>query len=527
MIETFFYLNQVIQEKGASIRRLRNMLFGSKTESSDNVLGQTESSDKDEQSSNRESSSPDNSTSHNSASDEPASDDSTDSVPESSKKSKPKKGHGRNGADAYTGAPRVEVDHEGLKPGDPCPECPKGKVYKLREPSKVVSVVGKPPVDATVYELERLRCNLCGRVFTAKMPEDVPEEKYDITAGSIIVLLKYGCGFPFYRLEKFQETLGIPLPDSTQWDVVEEVANRIHPVFIELAHQAAQGQIVHNDDTTIKILSLMKEIQEEQRERTGIFTTAVLSHLEDGHSVVIFFTGAKHAGENLDDLLQQRSGDLPPPIQMCDASSRNVPEQGETLLCYCLSHGRRKFVEIINNFPKECRRVIEDIGKIYHHDAITKEKEMSPEERLEYHQRHSGPVVDKLKEWCTKQLEQKKVEPNSGLGKAIQHLLNHWKEFTLFLRVPGAPLDNNLCEQCLKRIILHRKNALFFKTEHGAYVGDLFISLIHTCSLNGVNPFEYLNALQEHSAELRKEPQKWLPWNYRQNLDSQNQSSKE
>jgi hypothetical protein len=179
-------------------------------------------------------------------------------------------------------------------------------------------------------------------------------------------------------------------------------------------------------------------------------------------------------------------------------------------------------VEIINNFPKECRRVIEDIGKIYHHDAITKEKEMSPEERLEYHQRHSGPVVDKLKEWCTKQLEQKKVEPNSGLGKAIQHLLNHWKEFTLFLRVPGAPLDNNLCEQCLKRIILHRKNALFFKTEHGAYIGDLFISLIHTCSLNGVNPFEYLNALQEHSAELRKEPQKWLPWNYRQNLDSQN-----
>jgi transposase len=433
------YLSRIVEEKQGVIGRLLRSLFGIKTESSKNVLGRNDSSDRDTDSPPAE----------DSTSADAGGGDSPDSIARKPNKSKPRKGHGRNGADSYTGAPVVPIAYEGLKPGDPCPECPKGKVYKLSEPARVVHVVGKPPLDATVYELERLRCNLCGKVFTADPPQEATGQKYDITAGTVIALLKYGCGFPFYRLEKLQEALGMPCSASTQWDVVEETADRIHPAFQELVRQAAQGEIVQNDDTTIKILSLMKEIQEEERERTGIFTTAVLSHLEDGRRIAIFFSGNRHAGENLEELLQQRSLDLPPPIQMSDASSCNVPKQSETLECNCLTHGRRKFVEIVNNFPKECRHVIEAIGEIYHRDGITKEENMSPEARLHYHQLHSAPVMDDLKVWCHDQLEGKKTEPNSGLGKAIQYLLNHWEKLTLFLRVPGAPLDNNLCEQYL------------------------------------------------------------------------------
>ena len=124
--------------------------------------------------------------------------------------------------------------------------------------------------------------------------------------------------------------------------------------------------------------------------------------------------------------------------------------------------------------------------------------------------------MEKLKEWLQTQTHERKVEPNSSLGKAIAYMLKHWEPLTLFLRVPGAPLDNNLCEQLLKRAILHRKNSLFFRTEHGAYIGDLFMSLIHTCRLNRVNPFHYLTTLQKHSSELFKNPGKWLPWNYLQ-----------
>ena len=144
--------------------------------------------------------------------------------------------------------------------------------------------------------------------------------------------------------------------------------------------------------------------------------------------------------------------------------------------------------------------------------------ELSPEQRLRFHQEHSGPLMKELHEWMETQLAEHKAEPNSGLGKAISYLLNHWTKLTLFLRQPGSPIDNNIVERALKKAILNRKNALFYKTLNGAGVGDLFMSLIHTCELNGVNPFDYLTGLQRHSEKLQRNPSEWMPWNYRETL---------
>ena len=137
----------------------------------------------------------------------------------------------------------------------------------------------------------------------------------------------------------------------------------------------------------------------------------------------------------------------------------------------------------------------------------------------QFHQQNSGPTMARLREWLKRHSEQKLVEPNSGLGTAINYLRKHWEKLTLFLRVAGAPLDNNICERALKKAILHRKNALFFKTKHGAAVGDLYLSLIRTCELNGGNPFEYLAALQRHAAAVTAAPGEWMPWNYRDRRD--------
>ena len=114
----------------------------------------------------------------------------------------------------------------------------------------------------------------------------------------------------------------------------------------------------------------------------------------------------------------------------------------------------------------------------------------------------------------TQQIADKKIEPNSSLGGAISYMLSRWDKLTLFLRQPGAPLDNNICERALKKTILHRKNALFYKTENGAEVGDIFMSLIYTAELSGVNPFDYLTALLKHPEELRRKPEEWMPWTY-------------
>jgi transposase len=425
----------------------------------------------------------------------------------------PVKGHGRNGASSYTGAQKVAVPHPELHAGDACPGCEKGKVYPQKEPRVLVRMVGQAPLAATVYELDRLRCNLCGEVFTAQEPEGIGPEKYDETTAAMIALLKYGSGMPFYRLEKLEQLLGIPLSASTQWEIVEEAAEVIQAARDELIRQAAQGEVLHNDDTSMRVLHLAREPSDE---RTGVFTSGIVS-TQQGQRIALYFTGRQHAGENLRDVLQHRVAELARPIQMCDALSRNAPklsDGAEILLANCLAHGRRQFVEVAVNFPEPCRYVLETLGSVYKYDAQARAAQLSPQERLVFHQHHSQPVMKTLHEWLEAQFAQHLVEPNSGLGKAITYFLRHWKGLTAFLREAGAPVDNNLCERALKRAVLHRKNALFYRTLHGSEVGDLFMSLIHSCELAGVNAFDYLSQLQRHTAELVANPTAWMPWNY-------------
>jgi hypothetical protein len=203
---------------------------------------------------------------------------------------------------------------------------------------------------------------------------------------------------------------------------------------------------------------------------------------------------------------------------MCDALSRNLPGELKTILANCLAHGRRQFVDVADLFPEECQHVLEVFAVVYHNDAIAKERDLSPQERLLFHQASSGPTMEELHVWLAQQIDERRVEPNSALGKAIAYLLRHWGKLTLFLRVPGAPLDNNICERALKKAIRHRRNSLFYKTPHGAHVGDMFMSLIGTCELCGANPFDYLTELDRHADRARQNPQGWMPWNYRQSL---------
>jgi transposase len=445
----------------------------------------------------------------------------------SEQKSKP--GHGRNGAVAYRGAERVKIPHASLQPGDRCPECLKGKVYARKDPALRIRVVGQAPLAAQVYELESLRCNLCGEVFEADAPEGLGEKKYDESAAAMIALLRYGSGVPFYRLAGLEESLGIPLPPATQWEIVEETAAVLRPAHEELIRQAAQGGVLYNDDTAMKILALARAsprplgVEKEAsnaRERTGLFTSGIVSTQQE-RRIVLFFTGRRHAGENLAQVLAHRAGGLPPPIQMCDALSRNLPKLSkphEILLGHCNAHARRRYVEVVPSFPQECRYVLESFADVYGYDAQAEEQGLSPDERLRFHQEHSGPVMEKLHAWLHAQFDERKVEPNSGLGSAITYCLKYWTRLTLFLHQAGAPLDSNIVERALKKVILHRKNSLFYKTEKGAEVGDLFMGLIHSCELNGANPFDYLTQLQKHAEDLAKNPAAWMPWNYRQTL---------
>jgi transposase len=505
LFESYAYITELIDDKNASITRLRKLLFGARTEKTAHVIGRDQPVP--------------------AASVEPA------ALPPRESEER-KTGHGRNGADNYPGANRIKVPHESLQPGDPCPSCERGTAYAMNRPGVLIRFVGQPPVTAAIYELQKLRCNLCGQIFTAQAPAAVAgAEKYDATVASMVALLKYGTGQPFYRQDKLQKSLGVPLPASTQWEIVSAQAPTLAPASDELIRQAAQGEVLHNDDTTVKILELVHAKENSQTsaeadessedptpassERTGTFTSGIVSTSAE-HRIALFFSGKQHAGENLDQVLRQRAADLPPPIQMCDALSRNLPKELATIVANCLAHGRRQFVDVSERFPDETRYVLEALEAVYRNDART--RQMTAEERLAFHQAESGPVMDQLRTWLSRQFEERLVEPNSGLGMAINYLLRHWEKLTLFLRQPGAPLDNNICERALKKAILHRKNAYFYKTRNGAAVGDQYMSLIHTCELNGVNPFDYLTALLRHADDVAAAPAAWMPWNYREAL---------
>ncbi|HTI49890.1 MAG TPA: IS66 family transposase [Planctomycetaceae bacterium] len=517
VLESYFYVTRLIDDKSTTIARLRKLVFGATTEKTAEVTGRCEQD--------------------SAAEDKPPAGAASTETPGRAagdlQAAGSKKGHGRNGADAYSSAQRVKVRHESLQPGAPCPACGRGTAYELTRPGVLIRFVGQPPVQATIYELQKLRCHLCGKVFTAQAPEAAGQQKYEATAASMIGLLKYGSGVPFNRLQGLQGSLGVPLPASTQWEIVHAAVPDFQPVHEALIRQAAGGDVIHNDDTSVKILERMgarakhqafaaaldEEAEKNQAERKGLFTSGVVAERE-GRRIALFFSGSKHAGENLGDVLRQRAAELPPPIQMCDALSRNRPGELQTILANCLAHARRQFIDVHDRFPDECRYVLEAIEIVYGNDAAARRQAMTAETRLRFHQAESGPVLDQLRDWLKRQIDEKLVEPHSGLGAAIQYLRKHWDKLTLFLRQAGAPLDNNVVERALKKAILHRKNALFYKTQNGASTGDLYMSLIHTCELNDVNPFDYLTAVQQHADQVAAAPDRWLPWNYRDALSA-------
>lgn len=281
IIRTCLWLVFALQETKITVSRLRRLLFGKALKASEPAPE-------------------DASAPSPGGGDEPPADpvlptDATDAAttaseapPEDSQRpgrGKPKGGHragtGRLGADAYVGAERIECRHEELAAGQRCPVCGQGTLYEL-PPGVEVRIDGHALLSAIRYELQKLRCSACGQIFTAPLPSEAGEAKYSPRARAALVVSRYYLGLPFYRLQGYQAMLGVPVPDSTQWTQIEKVGDCCYVVFEYLETLAAQGELIHQDDTTVRILTLMKANQQiraeaaaqglsRPTERTGMF----------------------------------------------------------------------------------------------------------------------------------------------------------------------------------------------------------------------------------------------------------------
>ena len=425
----------------------------------------------------------------------------------------------------YPGAEHVAVSHPELKASGPCPEplC-RGKLYDTHAANKDVELKAQPPIQATVYERQMLRCASCRKTFTAPLSSQAWASKYHPSVDAVVSVLRYAMGMPHHRLAQWQKWAGVPFAASTQFERVEAMANAVFPVFRHMETIAANRPLVHSDDTGARILTLMAEnetLTQGKGERMGIFTTGIVARGLDATlaPIILYASGRRHAGENMDRLLNQRTVQESDVIHMADASSM-APRSPRRITAKCMVHARRYFFEAEPAFPEHCERVLEDIATIYRNDDET--RDMTPDARLAYHQQHSRPVMDALYEWTEKQFRERVVEPNSRLGKAFSYVKNHWQGLTRFLEVPGVPLDNNEVEQELKPSQRHRKNSLFFKTQAGADVGDVLLSMIRTAVKNGVDPVHYLTNISMHARDARAAPESWLPWSYQKTLERLN-----
>jgi len=513
MFESYLHMMVALSEKTATLARLRR-LFG------------LETSERLEPASSEQA--PDNDGS-GSAPAEPPKDEAQPPEDDASKgdEPKPKKkrpNHGRRAAGDVV-ADNTDVKHPELGPGQTCPECEEGTLYLLRKKAPVLQFVGQPVIRAKSWTAETLRCSRCEVCFSPDLPEEARGPKYRHSAVVMIAYLHYVLGMPLDRFAQWQADLGVPVPASIQWSLLDAAGVKIDCIFDRLKATAAQASLLHLDDTNMRILELVGKRRPAAIEaklikdprRTGIYTTGVLALGGTSPPVALFFTGVKHAGENLAALLDLRPPGLDKPVVMTDALNRNVPAciADRVIEANCMSHGRRGVFDQFESFPGEVRHVLEELAKVFVLDAVAKKDKLTPEQRLELHQRNSGAILGRLRRWIrTKLYREKTIEPNSELGRALKYIPKHWAKLTLFLRRPGVPLTNNICERLLKVAIRYRKNSSFYRALRGAKVGDHFMSLFQTAKLNGVDPMAYLQALLDNADQVAEAPERWLPWNY-------------
>lgn len=436
---------------------------------------------------------------------------------------------GLRGSAAYPDAEVIDCRHPTLKPGDICPKCGQGKLYAMiGAVGKIIKLIGSPILQATLYNVHKLRCNACDWISSAPLPEEAKGPRESITARAMVAIMKYGAGMPFYRQAQVQGYLKTPISASALWSGLKDLVVVGLVVWKEMRFFAAQGEVLHNDDTKNKIMSVIREQQKALRAedvpkpkgkgpRKGIFTSGILAKT-GSVKIMLFFTGHQNAGENLEALLAERDASLPMPIQMSDASTMNTPGKFKVHGGLCLTHDRRYFIKSYKSFKQASTYVIKKFKEVYKVEAQAKRLKLTAFARLQLHQEKSGPIMEELKQWLDEQKKNKVFEENSEIGEAIDYTIKHWTGLTLFLRVSGAPITNDELEQKFKMIKRHVKNSLFYLTPWGALVGDMFMSIIHTCVLAGESPYDYLVAIQTHQAAVLKTPRDWMPWNYRESI---------
>ena len=444
------------------------------------------------------------------------------------KKPIPRPNHnGRRNSDDLRVMNFKDHGHPEINAGDRClvKRC-RGRVYPfLRDgkPREVITFDFTPPFQATVHRMNDLRCNFCFRVYKAPFSDDLIKNgatkgRYLYPAQAALVILHYGMGFPMYRMDQFQSMAGERFPESTQFSILERVADFFKRYTEAMVKNAANGFLVQGDDVSSRIQDLIPELRERRSNgqlvlREGVHTSLLISTTAEGNLIPILKTGLNHFGELLDEVLSKRLPGLLPPHLVCDGSKVNQTFVLDPIKGGCWEHLREYFIKAKKNFPTEGEFFVSLIKKIFEFDRNT--HSMSAEKRLEYLKEFGLPLVEKIKNKVDELLINKKALPKSELGQALLYFDGQYKNLTMPFEYPGIPIHNNLSEWCTYLMVRYLVNSKQFKNNVGAAIGDTLIMVILFSYLSSVNPYEHILYCLRHREEFKKNPEDFFPWKLR------------
>jgi hypothetical protein len=418
--------------------------------------------------------------------------------------------------------------HYGIVPCA-CSLCGKGMV-RGRTQSKTL-FVAKPFLSAELHEVETLRCTTCGTSAAADTPPAFTYAigRYAPSVVAALAALRYMFGMPSLRMETLSATLGVRVPDSTQWGLFEEAASRLRAFHVHLSKVVSNAPVKHFDDTGVIILTVREQIRAAQEKaiasgkkpesvRSGMHTSVSCAVLPGFGKIVHFDSGLHHCGEITGQLLQARTVEETI-VLMADSSNANTAYLPKgptcnTVIANCNSHVVRKFRELETSFPDAADFFEQSYAQVFRNDAHCRVESFTAAQRLVYHREHSLPLMEGMEKRARADFQSKAVEPNSTLGKAYSYFLNHYDRFIAFCHTENAPVCNNLAERMLKAFIRQRKASLFFRNTLGATVADILSSLLVTAHANELNPVRYLEAMLLHPDLLHSDPDAFLPWNF-------------
>lgn len=553
-----------------TIKRLAKMIFGSNaSEKLSSLLNRKKKKPLPEQKTGN--SDTDKSEDEGATKDNTKKDNDKDGKPE---KPRRKGGNGRHGVDDFTGGKVIHCHLcDGKRPGDPCPECKNGsKLYQIA--SKISVFLFGSPIVSSIKTVQEQSGHTCGVKYTADLPpeysylEDAP--KHDATAVAAIVVSKFSLALSYYGLDAFQEKMGVPLPASTQSNLLRRNSPLYKCLFESLYQKAVNRDRMIFDDSGCKILEgnpllllpaptttqepssitnsndnknadnkyKKEKYPNDKNPIKGYASVFACQNLNGNDTIALSFFSFNHAGQNLLKILGDRKSDLPKVIALSDALKAYIKYKKNTHDCLCNAHSRRYFVDSYQESEDWISlQVLYCYRDLYKEEAYCQGNKLSPEERLAHHQLKSTAILDRIENLCNFALlspddhEQVgamrekilapenifPVEPKTGLGKAANYFLERSSKLRKFLDTPGVPLDTNLAERLEKHFIAIRNRSLFFKTNQSATDAGYIDSLLLTAEINGHNPLEYFSFIHVNKDAAMKDPNSFLPINYKQN----------